>query len=136
MLHNYKYMSSKVHIGFGHGCKRINKSRLDCLEHNDLITHNDFDKNSTIMTDIDKIIEEVSNEHPYKERGNPDSYSLYNEGWCDACDRLGEKIKQSLVSSNGAGRSEQLGCNFCGAGKGLKHGYMPDGEPCPMDKTV
>jgi len=32
-------MSSKVHTGFGHGCKRINKSQLDCLEHNDLITY-------------------------------------------------------------------------------------------------
>lgn len=31
-------MSSAVHTGFGHGCKRINKSRLDCLEHNDRIT--------------------------------------------------------------------------------------------------
>jgi len=32
-------MSSAVHTGFGHGCKRINKSRLDCLEHNDRITY-------------------------------------------------------------------------------------------------
>jgi len=32
-------MSSAVHTGFGHGCKRTNKSRLDCLEHNDRITY-------------------------------------------------------------------------------------------------
>ena len=34
-----KYISSVVHTGFGHGCKRINKSRLDCLEHNDSIIY-------------------------------------------------------------------------------------------------
>ena len=28
-------MSSAVNKGFAHGCKRINKRRLDCLEHND-----------------------------------------------------------------------------------------------------
>jgi hypothetical protein len=48
------------------------------------------------MNEIDKIIEEVTAEHPYKERGNPDSYNQYNEGWSDACDILGEKIKQAL----------------------------------------
>lgn len=34
-----QYMSSAVHTGFGHVYKRINKSRLDCLEHNDRITY-------------------------------------------------------------------------------------------------
>lgn len=48
------------------------------------------------MNEIDKIIEEVTAEHPYKERGNRDSYSQYNEGWSDACDILGERIKQAL----------------------------------------
>ena len=41
-----------------------------------------------------------------------------------------------LLQANVVGQSEQLGCNFCGADKGLKHGYMPDGEPCPMDMTA
>jgi len=48
------------------------------------------------MNEIDKIIEEVTAEHPYKERDNRDSYSQYNEGWSDACDILGERIKQAL----------------------------------------
>lgn len=48
------------------------------------------------MNEIDKIIEEVTAEHPYKERGNRDSYSQYNEGWSDACDILGERIRQAL----------------------------------------
>ena len=52
------------------------------------------------MNEIDKIIEEVTAEHPYKERGNKDSYSQYNEGWSDACDILGEKIKQALSLYN------------------------------------
>ncbi len=43
---------------------------------------------------------------------------------------------EQLRLSNVVGRSEQLGCKFCGADKGLKHGYMPDGEPCPMDLTA
>ena len=52
------------------------------------------------MNEIDKIIEEVTAEHPYKERGNRDSYSQYNEGWSDACDILGERIKQALSLYN------------------------------------
>jgi len=41
---------------------------------------------------IEKIISVTEDEHPYKEAGNPDSYSSYNEGWTDACDILGERI--------------------------------------------
>lgn len=57
------------------------------------------------MNEIDKIIEEVTAEHPYKERGNRDSYSQYNEGWSDACDILGERIKQALSLYNVSGFS-------------------------------
>lgn len=48
------------------------------------------------MDNIDKIIEKVSNINPYKQVGNADSYSKYNEGWSDACDILGEQIKEEL----------------------------------------
>lgn len=48
------------------------------------------------MKTIDEIINEVSDMHPYKEAGNRDSYSEYNEGWSDACDVLGEMIKDFL----------------------------------------
>jgi len=44
----------------------------------------------------EKIIEicnEVADERPYKQKGNPDSYNSYNEGWTDACD----VIEQSLI---------------------------------------
>ena len=44
-----------------------------------------------------EIAEEVSNMHPYKERGNRDSYSQYNEGWADACDVLGGRIADTLL---------------------------------------
>ena len=41
-----------------------------------------------------------------------------------------DKILQLLRSG------DQLGCKFCGADNGLRHGHTPDGEPCPMDKTA
>jgi hypothetical protein len=49
------------------------------------------------MFDIDKIIEDASDEHPYKQIGNVQSYSEYNEGWSDACDILGGRIKDALI---------------------------------------
>ena len=54
---------------------------------------------STIHTrpteeEIDKTIERIVDMHPYKESGNRDSYSEYNEGWADACDILGQAIKE------------------------------------------
>ena len=44
--------------------------------------------------DIDKIIEEISDMYPYKKVGDRNSYSEYNEGWSDACDILGQRIKE------------------------------------------
>lgn len=42
-------------------------------------------------SDIQKIldfIEDLESEHPYKIYGDADSYSDYNQGWCDAIDRV------------------------------------------------
>ena len=49
------------------------------------------------VANIDTIISEVEDMHPYKEAGNMDSYSEYAEGWTDACDILGERIKRELT---------------------------------------
>lgn len=46
--------------------------------------------------DLDAIISEVDDMHPYKESGNRESFSKYNEGWSDACDVLGNKIREAL----------------------------------------
>jgi len=46
--------------------------------------------------EIDKLISKTEDEHPYKEAGNRDSYSEYNEGWTDACDILGERFKAAI----------------------------------------
>ena len=46
--------------------------------------------------EIEKVISEVENMHPYKQSGNRDSYSDYNQVWSAACDILGEKIKELL----------------------------------------
>lgn len=48
------------------------------------------------LPEIEKIIEKVESLHPYKESGNRDSYSEYNEGWSDACDVLGNMILEFL----------------------------------------
>ena len=44
--------------------------------------------------------------------------------------------KKALTIPVVVGKSEQLGCKFCGADEGLIHLYMSDGEPCPMAKTA
>lgn len=51
--------------------------------------------------DISEVVSEVEDMRPYKEAGNPDSYSSYNEGWADACDILGQKITEYLTKLNG-----------------------------------
>lgn len=41
--------------------------------------------------DIDKVIERleaVEEEHPYRVHGQFDTYSQYNEAWCDCLDRV------------------------------------------------
>jgi hypothetical protein len=45
---------------------------------------------------VEKIIEEIESMNPYKDSGNRDSYNDYNQGWSDACDVLGERIKEHL----------------------------------------
>lgn len=45
---------------------------------------------------ISNIIKEIASAHPYKEKGNPNSYTDYNQGWSDACDILGERIKDEI----------------------------------------
>lgn len=52
---------------------------------------------------LDAIISEVEDIHPYKQSGNHESYSQYNEGWADACDILGNRIRKAL----GLPKSEQ-----------------------------
>ena len=52
---------------------------------------------SRSIPEIDSAIQGITDLHPYKEMGNRDSYSQYNEGWSDACDVLGETIKKLLT---------------------------------------
>lgn len=57
-------------------------------------------KSAHTMSEVDKIISNTEDEHPYKEAGNVDSYSEYNEGWTDACDVLGNRIKAALSTGS------------------------------------
>lgn len=41
-----------------------------------------------MKNELEKILEEIEAEHPYKVPGKPDTYSQYNEGWQDALDRV------------------------------------------------
>jgi len=49
---------------------------------------------------INVVVSEVEDIHPYKQAGNADSYSEYAEGWTDACDILGERIKAAIKQLN------------------------------------
>lgn len=55
--------------------------------------HRLAEKPHPINEKIEEIISTVEDMHPYKEAGYPRSYGEYNEGWSDACDILGERIK-------------------------------------------
>ena len=65
---------------------------------------------------ITEIINEVEDQHPYKQRGNPDSYSKYSEGWADACDVIRTKLELDDPTSQ-----ESLPSPF---------GDEPDTGPC------
>lgn len=45
------------------------------------------------MQELEKILEEIEAEHPYKIPGNCDSYSQYNEAWQDAIDRVRGRLE-------------------------------------------
>lgn len=50
-----------------------------------------FDEVLKEPSDKQKIldfIDEIENEHQYKIYGNRETYSQYNEAWCDALDRV------------------------------------------------
>ena len=42
---------------------------------------------------LKKIIADIESQHPYKQKGNIDSYSDYNQGWSDALDILQTTIE-------------------------------------------
>lgn len=68
------------------------------------------------MSLIEKI-DTVTNEHPYKVIGDTDSYSQYNEGWADACDRmlsvLSEQKETHKSCSNCGNNTEYLKPHTC-----------------------
>ena len=45
-----------------------------------------------ILNKIKAIIEDISNEHPYKVSGDCSTYGQYNEAWQDYCDRILSEI--------------------------------------------
>jgi hypothetical protein len=66
----------------------------DCFKHAETAIQNHM--SSIDLLKIEKIISEISDQHPYKQSGNRDSYSQYNEGWSDACDIILNAIKEKL----------------------------------------
>ena len=65
-------------------------------QHDFIWRWSDFEWLDESTSDIEQIISEVEDMHPYKESGNRESYSQYNEGWADACDILGNRILEVL----------------------------------------
>lgn len=49
---------------------------------------------------LNKTINLVSKQHPYKQPGNINSYSPYNEGWNDACNILSDNVKKVIKKKN------------------------------------
>lgn len=45
------------------------------------------------MQELEKILEEIEAEHPYKVPGNYESYSQYNEAWQDAIYRVRVRLE-------------------------------------------
>ena len=48
------------------------------------------------IKEILDIIDRIGAENPYKIPGMPETYEKYNEGWCDACDRISGEIESYL----------------------------------------
>lgn len=46
---------------------------------------------------IKSLIEKVEAMHPYKVKGNYDTYNSYNEGWSDACNTVLSEIEKQLA---------------------------------------
>ena len=55
------------------------------------------------MQELEKILEEIEAEHPYKVPGNYESYSQYNEAWQDAIDRVRVKLEKFFKEKENAG---------------------------------
>lgn len=55
------------------------------------------------MQELEKILEEIESEHPYKVPGNYDSYSQYNEAWSDAIDRVRARLENFFKEKENAG---------------------------------
>lgn len=58
-------------------------------------------KNASTAYDVDKVLkqlEELANEHPYRVQGDPDTYSQYNEGWGDCCDRAIDIVERGGIN--------------------------------------
>ena len=50
------------------------------------------------MNPFDTIIQEVTDMHPYKVRGDHSTYNQYNEGWADACDVMSSRLLEHMES--------------------------------------
>lgn len=48
------------------------------------------------LKNIEQAIEDTAKENPYRVRGDHSTYTQYNEGWSDACDILGGRIKEVI----------------------------------------
>lgn len=69
------------------------------------------------MQELEKILEEIEAEHPYKIRGDYDSYSQYNEAWQDAIDRVRVRLENFFKEKE-------------------NDGWIPVEERLPEDETM
>lgn len=57
------------------------------------MTFDEVLKESSDKQKILDFIDKIKNEHPYKVYGQAETYSPYNEAWCDALDRVSAFIE-------------------------------------------
>lgn len=51
------------------------------------------------MLSIEEYFKELLEKHPYKQKGNSDSYNTYNEGWQDALDLAMQLVKKIQIDA-------------------------------------
>ena len=56
--------------------------------------------NDPLKGKLEKVFQEVWDMHPYKQKGNLESFDKYNEGWSDACDILEQRILKLFLEDN------------------------------------
>ena len=72
-----------------HTCDPVNDEPYMYVDdEKEIISKHMTDNTDGNLSEIGSTLNKIEAEHPYKVPGDYDTYSQYNEGWCDAIDRV------------------------------------------------